>query len=226
MKYSVIVVAAGKGTRTKLSYNKVFYNIGDGSIISNTLVPFDSDPDCERIVMAISPNEEEEFRKIIHSEKVVYVEGGATRQESGYLALKKVETEYVMIHDGVRPFVSKQNLDDLKDALKDHDAALLMIPVIDTIKEVKDGYVVHTPNRSDYYSAQTPQAFKTSLIKECHEKGRNSTVIASDDAMLVELHSDVPIKVVEGSYDNIKVTTQRDLKQVHLIQGNSNLTDD
>ena len=173
--------------------------------------------------MSISPHEQEEFEKVIQSEKIVYVPGGATRQESGYLGLQEVETEFVMIHDGVRPFLTTKHLEALKAALKTEDAALLMVPLIDTIKEVKDGYVVHTPERSNYMSAQTPQAFRTELIKNCHEEAKkHPEIVASDDAMLAELFSDTKIKVVEGSYDNIKVTTQRDLKQIHLLHEEQN----
>ena len=82
------MVAAGKGTRTGLSYNKVFYKIGNVPIITQTLKPFEEDEDCERIVMSISPQEQEDFESVIDSEKVVYVHGGATRQESGYLGLQ------------------------------------------------------------------------------------------------------------------------------------------
>ena len=169
------------------------------------------------------PHEQEEFEKIIQSEKIVYVPGGATRQESGYLGLQEVDTEFVMIHDGVRPFLTTKHLEALKAALKTEDAALLMVPLIDTIKEVKGGYVVHTPERSNYMSAQTPQAFRTELIKKCHEEAKkHPEIVASDDAMLAELFSDTKIKVVEGSYDNIKVTTQRDLKQIHLLHEEQN----
>ena len=215
MKYSVIIVAAGKGTRTGLTYNKVFYKINNTPLINITLAPFLEDEDCERIILSISPKEQEDFENIIQSEKVIYTAGGATRQESGYLGLQKVETDYVMIHDGVRPFLTKRQIDNIKETLETEDACLLMVPLIDTIKEVKDGYVVHTPERSHYYCAQTPQAFKTSVIKACHEEAKkHPEITASDDAMLVELFSDVKIKVVEGSYDNIKVTTPKDLKEI------------
>lgn len=215
MNYSVIVVAAGKGTRTGLTYNKVFYKIGNVPIITQTLKPFIEDQDCAKIILAISLQERKEFEDIIQSEKVVYVKGGATRQESAYHALQQVTTDYVMIHDGVRPFLKEEQIAAIKNALETEDAALLMVPLIDTIKEVKDGYVVHTPNRSDYMCAQTPQAFRTELILHCHEEARkHPDITASDDAMLVELFSDTKIRVVEGSYDNIKVTTPKDLKQI------------
>lgn len=223
MKYSVIIVAAGKGTRTGLTYNKVFYKIGNAPIVTQTLKPFLEDPDCVKIIMSISLFEQEEFEKVVQSEKIVYVSGGATRQESGYLGLQEVDTEFVMIHDGVRPFLTKRHLQALKEALNTEEAVLLMVPLIDTIKEVKNGYVVHTPERSHYMSAQTPQAFRTELIRKCHEEGRkHPQIVANDDAMLVELYADVHIRVVEGSYDNIKVTTEHDLKQIHLLHEKQN----
>lgn len=214
MKYSVIIVAAGKGTRTGLTYNKVFYKINNEPIICKTLRPFLTDEDCERIVISIAPTEQKDFESLITSPKVVYTFGGATRQESAYLGLAKVESDYVMIHDGVRPFVKKEQIEQLKYALQQDDAALLMVPLIDTIKEVTDGYAIHTPKRENYFAAQTPQAFKTSLIRYCHEEARkHPEIIASDDAMLCEVFSDARIKVIEGSYGNIKITTKKDIQQ-------------
>ena len=211
MKYSVIIVAAGKGTRTKLDYNKVFYPMNGTTVIQHTVQPFIEDIDCKQIIMVISKQEQSIFTQHLQHQKIQYVEGGTTRQESSYNGLQAVTSTYVMIHDGARPFITMDQIHALKHALLYDDAALLMVPVIDTIKEVKDGYVVHTPNRSNYQCAQTPQAFKTELIKLCHEQAKHNPNLASDDAMLVELYSSTRIKVVEGSYDNIKVTTPKDL---------------
>lgn len=211
MKYSAIIVAAGKGTRTNLEYNKVFYPMNDTTVIQHTVQPFIDDADCEAIIMVISKHEEAMFQQHLQHHKIQYVKGGNTRQESSYNGLQVVTSEYVMIHDGARPFIQIEQLNALKQALLQDDAALLMVPVIDTIKEVKDGYVIHTPNRNNYQCAQTPQAFKTELIKACHEQARLSTNMASDDAMLIETYAKTPIKVVEGSYTNIKVTTPKDL---------------
>ena len=214
MEYSVIILAAGKGTRTKLDYNKVFYPMNDSTVIQHTVKPFIDDDACKQIIIVISKHEHTMFTRHLHHQKIQYVEGGKTRQESSYNGLQAVTSSYVMIHDGARPFITTDQIQALKHALQHDDAALLMVPLIDTIKEVKDGYVVQTPNRSNYQCAQTPQAFKTELIKYCHEKAKHNPNSASDDAMLVELYSSSPIKVIEGSYHNIKVTTPKDLQNL------------
>lgn len=122
-----------------------------------------------------------------------------------------------MVHDGVRPSLTAKRLGALRATLRIEDAALLMVPLIDVIKEVRGSCVAHTPERSDYANVQTPQASRTRLIKKCHGEAEKYPKIAvSDDAILTELFSNTKIKIVEGDYDDIKVTTQRDLKQVHL----------
>lgn len=214
MNYSVIILAAGKGTRTNLDYNKVFYTFDDGEkLLSKTLRPFLSDFDCKQVIVVIGENEKEKMQQILpNDERIVYVYGGATRQESVQQGLTLVKEERVMIQDGARCFLSQDELNRCKEALNSVRACLLMVPVIDTIKVVKDGYVEATPQRSTLYAAQTPQCFETDLIKECYEKGRKEGWSASDDASLVERYSEVKVKVIQGEYTNKKVTTIQDLK--------------
>lgn len=211
MKYSVIIVAAGKGARTELEYNKLFFKIDKETLIYKTLQPFQKDEDCEEIIMVVLAEEKALFEKILPYEKIRYTKGGSTRQESVYNGLKLVQSEYVMVHDGARPYLETSLIEDLKETLKQEDACLLMVPVVDTIKKVKDGYVVNTPLRSECYAAQTPQCFKTELLKRCHEKGMEDNFVASDDSQLVEAYGNAKVKVVESSYGNKKVTTKEDL---------------
>ena len=103
-------------------------------------------------------------------------------------------------------------IDDLLTAMETEQAALLAVEVKDTVKEVKDGYVVKTVERSTLRHAQTPQAFRTSLLLKCIHKAQADQFKASDDAQLIERYSDVPIKIVQGSYANIKITTQEDVR--------------
>lgn len=211
MKYSAIVLAAGKGSRTNLEYNKVFYRFSDGEVLLNkTIQVFAKDTDCTQIVLVTTPEEMEIVQELIDCDKVCFAFGGKTRQESVYNGLEKVKEKYVMIHDGARCFIEKESIELLKQTLESEDACLLMVPVIDTIKRVVDGYVVSTPLRAELYAAQTPQCFKTELIKDCHEQGKDGVGV-SDDASLIELYSDVKVKVVTGSYANKKVTTKEDL---------------
>lgn len=212
MEYSAIILAAGKGSRTNLEYNKVFYKFSDGQVLLlRTLSRFLDDKSCTQIVIVSTPDEIEIIQEMIDDERITYTYGGETRQDSVYNGLQKVSNEFVMIHDGARCFVSAKEIENCKKALEENDACLLMVPAIDTIKKVVDGYVVNTPLRSELYAAQTPQCFKTELIKECYQKAKDEGAVASDDASLVELYSDVKIKVVKGEYANKKVTTKEDL---------------
>ncbi len=212
MNYSAIVLAAGKGSRTNLEYNKVFYRFKDGEyLLLKTLRVFLEDEECKQIVVVTTPDEIGIIQDMVHHDKVVYAYGGAQRQDSVFNGLKQVNQEYVMIHDGARCFIDESMVASLKNALQKEDACLLMVPVIDTIKTVKDGYVVSTPPRETLYAAQTPQCFKTSLIMQCHQINQEKQEAVSDDASLIERYSDVRVKVVLGSYANKKITTVEDL---------------
>lgn len=212
MEYSAIILAAGKGSRTNLEYNKVFFKFSDGQVLLlKTLQPFLQDTHCKQIVVVTTPEEIGIIQDMISDNKIIYTYGGETRQDSVYHGLQKVDYEYVMIHDGARCFISDKEISDCRDALLNNDACLLMVPAIDTIKRVVDGYVVNTPLRSELYAAQTPQCFKSTLIKACYQKAKDAQAVASDDASLVELYSDIKIKVVLGEYANKKVTTKEDL---------------
>lgn len=213
MKYSALICAAGSGTRMKLGYNKVYAKLKSGrSILDTTIQVFEEDDDCDEIIVVSDP---EEYLQQHHgklSGKVTkVVPGGDTRQQSVHNGLVEVRNEYVMIHDGARPYLSQENLDSIKNTLEKDDACLLMVPCKDTIKRVINGYVETTYDRSTLMNAQTPQAFKTSLILECSSKAIEEGYVGTDDASLVEKYSDVKVKAVEGSYANIKITTIEDL---------------
>lgn len=213
MKYSTVIVAAGTGSRMGLGYNKVYAPLQDGkSILMHTIEVFQKDEDCIEIVVV---TEADDFRKMICGtwpEKVVLAKGGASRQESVYHGLLAVKEDVVMIHDGARPYVSKENLDALKEALGEHKAACLMVPCKDTISVVKDGCIVEALDRSTLRAAQTPQVFERDLILSCMKKAFAEGFTGTDDCSLVLRYSNEKIVVIEGSYENIKITTKEDLR--------------
>lgn len=212
MKYSVLICAAGSGTRMKLGYNKVYARMKDGRTILDTTVSlFLNDIDCEQIVIVTDVKEYLAHHCVMDG-RIILCKGGDSRQESVHHGLLAVTGEYVMIHDGARPFLAREQLDALKETLEKEDACLLMVPCKDTIKKVVDGYVAETFDRSTLMAAETPQAFKTSLIKACMKKAIGDGFTGTDDATLVEKYSDVKVKAVEGSYSNIKITTPEDLR--------------
>ena len=206
MKYQAILLAAGDSSRSGLNYNKVLFELENNQkIIQVSMHNFLIDNECDKIFLVCKESEIEIFRSIFENEKkVFYVVGGKTRQESVYNALLKVDSEYVFIHDGARPYYSSILLNRLKDKLATCDAVIPVWSMKDTIKIVKDNIVEKTLNRNELKLVQTPQAFKTSLIKKVHELADNN--LYSDDASLVELYSDEKVYTIDGEYTNIKYT--------------------
>lgn len=212
MDYTALVVAAGSGSRVGLGYNKLLYKFENGrTILEETVSIFMKDDRCKQIVVVSSSDDMEIFTKLCSCGKVVFVLGGATRQQSVYNGLKAVKEDAVLIHDGARPWLPTECIDRILDTLNEHPACLLCVPVKDTIKEVKGDYVKQTYRRDDLKQAQTPQAFDTNLIIHCYEKAMKQGISATDDAQVVELCSDIQVRAVEGSYENSKVTTMEDL---------------
>ena len=209
MDYSCVIVAAGKGSRMNLGYNKVYYMLDDKCILEHTIKAFKDDHDCKEIIVVCDIDD---FKAHIKDDDVILVSGGATRSDSVYNGLQKVSYEYVMIHDGARPYVSSKILDDTKQCLSKHNACLAMVDCKDTIKKVVDNKVVKTYVRSTLKNAQTPQSFKTSMIIEAYQKAIADNFVATDDASIYEVYGKDDVYVIEGSYDNIKITTIEDIK--------------
>lgn len=213
MDYSVIILAAGKGSRTQLSYNKVFYCLPNGqTVLQSSLSVFLTDPECKQVVLVCADHEREYVERNYNKDhRIRVVTGGNTRQQSVFNGLHVVEQDYVMIHDGARPFVETKQIEDCKLALQEYKACLLMVPSTDSIKIVKDGIVTKSVDRKLVYQAQTPQCFETKLIQKCHRLALNDQKEATDDAQLVEWYSDEPIKVVLSSVSNKKITLPEDV---------------
>lgn len=213
MEYTALIVAAGTGTRMGLGYNKVYAPLKDGkAILFHTMEVFQKDPDCRQMVIVTDSWSFMEHWKGVLPQETVYVHGGKSRLESVRNGLLAVEYPYVFVHDGARPYVSGASIQALKEALKEDDAALLMVPCKDTIKVVKDGYVQETLDRSTLMAAQTPQAFRTDLLSRCLDEAVKDGCMVTDDASAVELYGNVRVRAVTGSYANFKITTPEDLR--------------
>lgn len=212
MNYSVVIPCAGMGKRMGLGYNKLLYVLDHHTVIEHTVDIFEKDIHCKQIILVISKDDEETIKQFSFSNKVEMTYGGKERQDSVYQGLLKVKEEYVMVHDGARPYLKQESIDALLKQLETSDACLLMVPVKDTTKRVINGKVVETINRDELMSAQTPQAFKTSVIMDAHHKANQLNYLGTDDTSLVETMLDVDVDVVMGDYGNIKITTIEDLK--------------
>ena len=206
--FSVIITAGGTSSRYG-NKNKLLEFIDDKTVIEHTVSAFLGFNEITEIIIPTNKSIKEEIQHLFTDPRIKIVEGGDSRQKSVYKGLQEVINPYVIIHDGARPLVQEGVVSQTMDLVVLKNAVSVMTKTTDTIKEVDEtGRIIRTIDRSKLYNTQTPQAFKTSLIKEAHEtlKDYNFT---DDASMLEELDKDVYIII--GSYTNIKITTKSDL---------------
>ncbi len=212
MKYSVLIPAAGSGERMHLGYNKVYWRPDERTVLEHTMEVFLQDEDCEQIVVVCDAGEY--CRHIPQGRgRVVLVQGGMTRQESVSNGLNAVLSDTVLVHDGARPYLSREYLEAVKKALEEEDAVCLAVPSKDTVKIVKDGYITDTPERSTVWNAQTPQGFRTELLRRCMRAAERDGYTGTDDCSLAERYGNTRVRIVSGSYENIKLTTPEDIEK-------------
>ena len=215
---SVVIVSAGRGSRMKADINKQFLKLQNKEVIAHTIDKFYNNENIGEIIVVVR-EDEAEFFKINIIEKYGYKNikiafGGSERQDSVYNGLKMVDEncKIVLIHDGARPLVNNETIDSAIESAKENKCVIVGVPVKDTIKVIdENNNVCDTPDRSTLWSIQTPQVFDYSLIMKAHEKAREDNYYGTDDSMLMEYFGQ-KVKVVEGSYNNIKITTPEDLK--------------
>lgn len=215
MKASALIPAAGSGERLGRKINKVFCEICGKPILAYTLAAFESCSAVEEIVLVVRGEDvsaAQDVRARFGFTKVRHiVRGGKERQDSVAAGLDAVSNEIVVIHDAARPFVTEDLILRTIEEAARSGACIAAVPVIDTVKRVSDGRVVETLDRTDLYAVQTPQTFRTSLIKDAYVQAQRSGLRATDDSALVELLGR-SVTVVQGSYDNLKITTPADLE--------------
>jgi 2-C-methyl-D-erythritol 4-phosphate cytidylyltransferase len=217
-KVTVLIPAAGMGKRMGKAVAKQFLPLGDKPMLAHTLLAFQRSSDIDEIIPILSQEDMEIcLREIIeryHITKVkTLVVGGKERQESVSHGLQKLEknASIVLVHDGVRPFVTQEMIREVVEHARKGECVTVGVPLKDTIKEVDDqGMVRQTLDRSRLWSIQTPQAFPAKILKHAYEESARHSSFGTDDAMLVE-RAGGKVRVILGSYENIKITTQEDL---------------
>ena len=214
---SVLIVAAGSGKRMGADIPKQFLLLCGRPILSHTIQAFESSPDIDEIIIVTNADNVDYVKNEIAApfKKVKnVVRGGSERQYSVYNGLREISKscEIVLIHDGVRPFVTVKDINNIIEHTKIYGCCVLAVPVKDTIKVCnKDGFIESTPDRAFLWQAQTPQAFKYDIILKAHNLAENYGFLGTDDSMLTE-RLGYKTKVVEGSYENIKITTPEDME--------------
>lgn len=220
---SVIIPAAGQGKRFGAGTNKAFVLLAGKTILERTVTVFSDLPEIGEIIIVVAPDEVDEIKGQVkfypRQDIIKVVAGGAERQYSVENALAAVSdnAEVLLIHDGARPLISRRVIRQIIQAVRDNSAAIVAVPVKDTIKVVDSGgFVTSTPTRSELWAVQTPQGFKRNLLIKAYKKAREENFLGTDDSSLVE-RLGIPVKIVPGEYENIKITTPEDLPIAKMI---------
>ncbi len=223
-KTSVVIVAAGKGTRMNSNINKQYIEIGNMPVLARTIKVFDDSPVIDDIILVTNKDDLKLCKDNIidrygFSKVRSITAGGAQRQESVYNGLLKAhkDTGIVLVHDGARPFVEESDIENCIKAAREYGAACISVPVKDTIKISDDkGFIEQTPAREKLWAVMTPQGFQYDILLKAHKKAMDDGFLGTDDAMLVE-RTGTLVKLVMGSYKNIKITTPEDINIAEAI---------
>ena len=232
MKATVIIPAAGSGRRMGGTISKQYLELAGKPILAHTLTLFESHPLIDHIYLVVPAGDilfcqEQIVDRYSFSKVAQIVAGGAERQDSVRHGLDAVAQDGldqpsrpILIHDGARPLFDCQHLSALIEAVCDTGACTIGVPVKDTIKMVENSTITHSPERSQLWQVQTPQGFQYHLIREAFDSAAAAGFIATDDASLVERLGH-PVKMLEGDYRNIKVTTPEDILIAVALLGGS-----
>lgn len=224
LSVGAVIAAGGRGTRMSGTKKKQFLDLAGKPIFIYTLQRFQTCPEVDRIVLVASEDDLSEMKDLAEEYCMTKVSdivpGGAERRDSvwnGLVALDKHPVDLTVVHDAVRPFVDGALIRRVLSAASAEGAALAAVASKETVK-VDDGtgFVKATPGRETVWMAQTPQAFRSALLRSAYEKARDDGYAGTDEAVVVE-RLGRKVKLVEGSYDNIKITTDEDLQLAGLI---------
>ena len=223
-KVCTLIPAAGKGHRMTHSVKKPYLKLAHMPILAHTIQRFEQNTAVDAIFVIVDEADFGECRATVlepysFTKVQKLVAGGETRQMSVYNGIHALspDIDFVIVHDGVRPFVTDETIFACLTAADECGAAVAAVPVKDTIKVAdENAFIVETPARERLWAVQTPQVFRKSLLKEAHQIARERQLTVTDDAALVE-QLGFPVKLVMGSYANLKITTPVDLSVAEVL---------
>ena len=229
-KVCALIPAAGKGSRMERSVKKPYLKLAQKPILAHTIQRFEENTAVDAIFVIVDQDDFSEchttvLRPYPFTKVQEFVEGGETRQMSVYNGVRALsaDVDFVIVHDGVRPFVTDDIIFACLTAADEYGAAVAAVPVKDTIKVAnQDNLIVETPAREQLWAVQTPQVFRKSLLEEAHQAAQTHKLTATDDASLVE-QLGFPVKLVMGSYANLKITTPIDLQVAEVLISDATL---
>ena len=202
----------------KMEKSKLLLDVMGKTVLERSVNAFLEVSDVDEVIVTAREQDIEAFSQIINDERVTFVIGGATRQQSVKNAVDTIDSaELIIIHDGARPFIREEDIENTIIAAKEFGAAAVGVPVKDTIKVIDgDSFVIDTPDRSTLFAVQTPQIFDFTHYKLALEKAEKDGRDFTDDCQLIE-YAGGRVKMVTGSYTNIKITTPDDIALAEKI---------
>ncbi|MFZ5974588.1 MAG: 2-C-methyl-D-erythritol 4-phosphate cytidylyltransferase [Bacillota bacterium] len=216
-KMAAVILAAGRSLRMEDTKDKLMIRLGGREVLAYGLETYASSGVVDEIVLVCVPGMVEEMEQWLTRQRISVparvIEGGEHRQQSVYNALSSLDeqVEYVLIQDGARAFITTDIIVRCAEAVREYGACIAAVPVKDTVKCADGGgFISQTPERSTLWAAQTPQCFRRELIVKAHKKAMEDGYLGTDDAVLCE-RIGYRVKLVQGSYDNIKLTTIDDV---------------
>lgn len=222
-KFTAIVLSGGTGKRMNSNIPKQYLMLKDKPVLAHSLLAFEKSPVDDVVIVCGAGDEEYIIKEFVEKYGLTKVSavcaGGAERFNSVYNGLKACkDTDYVLIHDGARPYVTDEIIKRNIEEVQKYKAVVTSVKATDTVKIADDdGFVVSTPERKSVYFMQTPQTFEYSLALDSYSKlieelNNDVEVQVTDDAQVVEMYSDTKVKLIEGDYSNIKITVPKDLQ--------------
>lgn len=222
-KFTAIVLSGGTGKRMNSDIPKQYMMLKDKPVLAHSLLAFEKSPVDDVVIVCGAGDEEYIIKEFVEKYSLTKVSavcaGGAERFNSVYNGLKACkDTDYVLIHDGARPYVTDEIIKRNIEEVQKYKAVVTSVKATDTVKIADDdGFVVSTPERKSVYFMQTPQTFEYSLALDSYSKlieelNKDVEVQVTDDAQVVEMYSDTKVKLIEGDYSNIKITVPKDLQ--------------
>lgn len=211
MKYTVIIPAAGNSVRFG-NKNKLTVKINGEMLIKHTIAIFNLDKECEKIILVVKENEFDFFKKLFCLDKkvIVVAKNTSTRSESVRFGLEYCKkSEFVMIHDGCRPFLECELIEQIKENLSSYDVVIPILKISDSVVQINPN--LEYLNRDNIFRVQTPQAFKQRILIDVINKTKNVELFNDEFSQLLSVNNSINYKLIEGSTKNIKVTYEDDL---------------
>ncbi len=210
--HSLIVLAAGSGSRMNLGYNKMLHKIDGEPIINHTLKKFVKFPEFSQIIVVINPDDEAIIKElIIDDPRIEITYGEGERQDSVARGVKLANGKYTFVHDGARIYITDDLITRMLETVNsDQDAYVCAVKVKDSIRKVQSNIIVEALNRDELYAMQTPQIVKTEILKRVELLAKADGILETDEVGLLN-HYKYQVSIIEGEYANKKVTTIEDL---------------